>query len=896
MKDGSVDGKELKIKPGYAPFYFGIVPPLLLLCALLVFYRLFSYDPMTVLVFEPPLLQPILSTVFLFLVSCVVSYVAMEGYLLGGSLTLLLLGSGVLTLGTGALLGGWMSMAFGFGPNPGVTIFNVSILISSVFHLTGMAEGLRRKLPEESPTVRRRRIMSFYLGILAFLILVAIGSASGIIPPFFQKGSGPTALRQAILVIALVLFSFSALSMLKIFIEKRVYFFYWYALALSLLAFSIVCIFLQRAVGSPIGWIGRGAQYLSGIYFVVAVISESRNARGQGLFFNQAIADLFMESEIYWQDILDTVREAIISCDEHGRILKWNQAAVGIFGYPGADVMGKSVDLLLAGEDAGGFLGIPDASMVERMLKRKDASLFPADISISKRKISSLEITTLIIRDTTKRKLAEATLQTTMQRLFVILSNMNSAILLVTNEGLIEFVNQSFCDRFGLSDAPADLIGLDSRAMIGRIRNAYLHPDEAVARIREIVDQGQPVKGEELHMKNGETYLRDFVPLMIQGKPYGRLWVHFEITGQKRHEVKINRHNLILQGISRMFEDAIRCETEEDLGRTCLEVIESITGSKMGFIGEIGPDGNLHDLAISNPGWELCSVYDKAVHRRPPGAFMIHGLYGRVLRDGKSLMTNNPSLHPDSIGVPEGHPALTAFLGVPLIHGGKTIGMIAVANRDGGYGTENLDDLEILAETVVETLLRKRAEEEVRVSYDRMRTLFDHRLGGIGVVIANARGAVLEANDFYLKMLDFTRDELVSGKVKWTDITPREWFPADEKCLAQLEATGICDVFEKEYIRRDGSRVPVLITGVMMPESDDILAFVLDNTERKRDEHQILQYIEDLKDSNEELTRINNAMVDRELRMIELKREVNVRCIQAGMQPPYDLSFEGEQP
>ena len=200
-----------------------------------------------------------------------------------------------------------------------------------------------------------------------------------------------------------------------------------------------------------------------------------------------------------------------------------------------------------------------------------------------------------------------------------------------------------------------------------------------------------------------------------------------DITERKQAEAKIIRQNMVLQGISRIFEKAIGSDTEEDLGRTCLEVIESITGSKISFIGEIGPDGYFHDLAISNPGWELCDMYDKSGHRRLPGDFVIHGLYGRVLQDGKSLITNNPSTYPDRIGVPAGHPALTAFLGVPLIYGGKTIGMIAVANRDGGYRTEDQEDLESLAPVVMEAFLRKRAEEALHKHREHLEELVKER-------------------------------------------------------------------------------------------------------------------------------------------------------------------------
>jgi PAS domain S-box-containing protein len=72
--------------------------------------------------------------------------------------------------------------------------------------------------------------------------------------------------------------------------------------------------------------------------------------------------------------------------------------------------------------------------------------------------------------------------------------------------------------------------------MIGLIQGAYLHPEEAVARIRDILQRGVPVKGEEVAMRGGGACLRDFVPLNVEGRPYGRLWIHVDITERNRAE------------------------------------------------------------------------------------------------------------------------------------------------------------------------------------------------------------------------------------------------------------------------------------------------------------------------------------------------------------------------
>ncbi|MHB8770629.1 MAG: PocR ligand-binding domain-containing protein [Syntrophales bacterium] len=187
-----------------------------------------------------------------------------------------------------------------------------------------------------------------------------------------------------------------------------------------------------------------------------------------------------------------------------------------------------------------------------------------------------------------------------------------------------------------------------------------------------------------------------------------------DITQRKQSEENVRRQAELLAGVNRILNAALHSGTEEQLGRTSLAVLEEITGSAIGFIGEVGADGLLHDVAISDTGWDACRMTDADDRQRAPGSFKIHGIYGRVLEDGKGFFTNDPAAHPDSIGVPPGHPALASFLGVPLMNEGRVIGMIAMGNREGGYDTPQLEALEALAPVVVEAFQRARAEEALR--------------------------------------------------------------------------------------------------------------------------------------------------------------------------------------
>ena len=134
---------------------------------------------------------------------------------------------------------------------------------------------------------------------------------------------------------------------------------------------------------------------------------------------------------------------------------------------------------------------------------------------------------------------------------------------------------------------------------------------------------------------------------------------------------------------------------------------------------------------------------------------------------------------------------------------------------------------------------RKHAEENLRLANEHLRRFVDANI--LGVLVANAAGEVLEANDYYLNLIGFTQEDLKAGKVDWRAITPPEWLPADEKAIRELYERGTCTPYEKEYIRRDGRRITVLLADALLPGPEEqIAAFALDQTERKRAEHDLI--------------------------------------------------------
>ncbi|MHA1315202.1 MAG: GAF domain-containing protein, partial [Candidatus Helarchaeota archaeon] len=161
---------------------------------------------------------------------------------------------------------------------------------------------------------------------------------------------------------------------------------------------------------------------------------------------------------------------------------------------------------------------------------------------------------------------------------------------------------------------------------------------------------------------------------------------------RKKDENEIKKQNVLLTCINEICQAAIEEETSEGVANACLRVAEKITNSEFGFIGLINKNNRFDIIAISNPGWDACLIPESDAARKIKD-MEIRGLYGWPLINNKSLMTNDPTSHPASIGFPKNHPKISSFLAVPLLKSGKSIGMIALANKEGGYDIDDKNNI-----------------------------------------------------------------------------------------------------------------------------------------------------------------------------------------------------------
>jgi PAS domain S-box-containing protein len=305
---------------------------------------------------------------------------------------------------------------------------------------------------------------------------------------------------------------------------------------------------------------------------------------------------------------------------------------------------------------------------------------------------------------------------------------------------------------------------------------------------------------------------------------------------RQQTSTRLAKQNVVLNAINRVFQDALTSTTEDMLGRDCLAMVEALTGSKFGFILKINTTGRMDTIALSNPGWAAC---------RMPGSdavpmlsnMEIRGIWSGVVREGKAMIINDPATHPDRVGIPAGHPPLTCFMGIPLEQAGKTIGLIGLANKEGGYDTADREIVEALSVAIVEALMRKHAELKLKLAGTYNRSLIEASLDPL--VTIDACGKITDVNAATEKVTGRGRQKLIGTEFS-------DYFTEPETAkIGYLQAfrEGAVRDYALEIRHHDGHITPVLYNAsVYRNEAGEIVgifAAARDVTERKQAEDEI---------------------------------------------------------
>lgn len=232
-----------------------------------------------------------------------------------------------------------------------------------------------------------------------------------------------------------------------------------------------------------------------------------------------------------------------------------------------------------------------------------------------------------------------------------------------------------------------------------------------------------------------------------------------------------------------------------------------------------------------------------------------------VLHTRESVFLNDASTEPPfAVDVYIRQQHARSILCLPLMNQAKLVGALYLENNLTArvFSPARIAVLKLVASQAAISLENARLYRDVAEREMKIRRLVDANI--IGILVWTTNGDIIEANEAFLRMVGYQREDVVSGRVRWRDMTPPEYRELSEASMTEAVQTGRARPFEKEYLRKDGSRLPVFV-GLSLLEASQKqgVAFVLDLTERKQAEEKVRESERRYREVQSELAHANRV-------------------------------------
>lgn len=551
---------------------------------------------------------------------------------------------------------------------------------------------------------------------------------------------------------------------------------------------------------------------------------------------------------------------------EELRFVRWNQAAEDLVGLSEADVLGKTDYDFFDQEQADFFtardleviaqnqlLDIPEEPI--RTLHKGLRYLHTRKVPICD-EAGQPKYLLGMAEDITERKQTEERLKTATLRLSTLLQNLQAGILVEDETRSIVLVNQAFCTLFDLAILPEALIGAKCQDAGAYLQELFPAPDHFLERVEDILADRQTVIGEEITLVDGRVLERDYIPIIAEEDYRGHLWQYKDVTDRKRSKEALQDSNALLEVITEAQSQFITKADTRSLFDSLLTSLLELTQSEYGFIGEVlfTQDGApymeeaymkmrgkpyLKAHAITNIAWseETRAFYDA----HAPGGMEFHNLatlFGAVMTTGETVIANDPTNDPRRGGLPDGHPPLNAFLGVPFYSDRQMVGMVGIANRPGGYDKALVDYLQPFLATcsnIIEAYRNDKRRQQAEQSLKQQLAAVEAAIDGIAIL--DAEGRYIYLNTAHLQLFGYEVPDDLLGQTWYQLYYPEEIERFQSELFPILGREGHWQG-EATAKRRDGSTFAeeVSLTSI---EGGGLVCVCRDVTDRKQAEEQL---------------------------------------------------------
>jgi PAS domain S-box-containing protein len=442
-------------------------------------------------------------------------------------------------------------------------------------------------------------------------------------------------------------------------------------------------------------------------------------------------------------------------------------------------------------------------------------------------------------------------------------------------------------------------VGLVDEAVTERVLpESVLH---YVLRTREIVilddAAAQSPYGVDSYIRQRQARSILCLPLLNQGKLIGVLYLENNMTPRVFAPTRISVLKLLASQAAialenaHLYRDVAERETQQTATSKMLRIIanspiQSVLDAVAENAAQLSDASNAEIFRLEDNLLRLVASYGKipvAIHAYQGVPVNRDTVTGRAACDRRTIHVHDLAAeegeYPEgsSNAKREGH---GTTLGTPLLREGIPVGVILVRRREvRPFSEQQIALIETFADQAViaienarlfeaekqRTLALAHANRDLAEREAKIRRLVDSNI--IGIFVWDFEGRVLEANDEFLRMVSYDREDLVAGHIRWADLTPPDWRDRNNARIEQQKGGGRFAPFEKEYTRKDGSRLPVLIGAATFEEGGNQgVGFVLDLTERKhleerlRVQHTVAQILAEAATIEEATPRILRAM------------------------------------
>ncbi|MBI5681101.1 MAG: PAS domain S-box protein [Methanobacterium sp.] len=428
-------------------------------------------------------------------------------------------------------------------------------------------------------------------------------------------------------------------------------------------------------------------------------------------------------SEEKFKIIFDHDPDAYYISDLKGNFIDGNEAAEALIGHKKADFIGKhyskinivsksqtsEFDELFSKSALGQDTG-PD----EFIFNRKDGQEVDVEVRTVPIELEDENLVLWIVRDITLLKRADSV----KAQLAAVVKYSQDAIVSEDLDGNFKSWNKGAEKIYGYS---ADEI-------IGKNLSILIPPDnlDELPKIIDKMKKNEPLEQyETLRVRKDGKIINVALTMSpvknANGDIEGFSAIARDITERKKMGDALEWEVEVNKALAKLSSKLLSSASIEEISDLVLKYAKRLTESEFGFVGYIDPDtGFIVLTTMTRDIWDQCQVPDKSAIFEKFG-----GLWGWVLDNKESLVTNNPEEDPRSTGTPEGHIKIQRFLSAPALIGEKLVGQVALANSKREYNEQDVLLVERLADIYAIAIKRKQSEDALKISEEKYRRIVE---------------------------------------------------------------------------------------------------------------------------------------------------------------------------